>query len=106
VSTDCPAGIEWCAGGHRCSPLLGEHRSDPWPMRAPYGTLVATRIHRRGEGWVELRALVRLPADEQRAEDMARALAVGVDVTIHHVTRGALRRVWRQFERLTGVKVR
>jgi hypothetical protein len=99
----CP---EWCAGGHRCAPLLGEHRSDPWPIPAPYGTLVATRVRRAGRDWVELRALIALPGDEQRAEDLARALVVGVDVTIHHVAGGRLRRVWKQFERLTGARVR
>jgi len=104
--TECASGIGWCAGGHRCSRTLGEHRSDPWPMPAPYGTLVATRVRRGGRDWLELRALVELPGDEQHAEDLARALAVSVDLTIADVAGGRLRRVWRRFERLTGVGVR
>jgi hypothetical protein len=75
-------------------------------MPGPYGTLVATRVRTGGRDFVELRALVVLPGDEQRAEDLARALAVGVDLTIAEVVGGRLRRTWQRFERLTGVRVR
>jgi hypothetical protein len=103
VNNPCPY---WCAGGHRCNRALDEHRSDPWPMGGPYGTLVATRLRTGGRDFVELRALVALPVDEHGAEDLARAMAVGVDLTIAEVAGGRLRGVWRRFERLTGVRVR
>jgi hypothetical protein len=106
MSGDCPAGIDWCAGGHRCQPLLREHRSDPWPIPGPYGTLVATRVRSAGRDRVELRALVDLPSDAQQAEDMARLLAVGTDLTIRAIRVGELAPIRVAYRRLYNVRVR
>src|SRR5947208_16896324 len=87
----CP--VDWCAGGHRCTAPHGEHRSDPQAWRTPYGTLVITRIRRAdGIDFVEMRAVARLPADQEVAKDMARALATSVYVTIRDVLRRSYRR--------------
>jgi hypothetical protein len=96
----CP--VEWCAGGHRCTAPFGEHRSDPQTWRTPYGNLVITRIRRADEiDYVEMRAVARLPADQDVAKDMARALALGIDVTIRDVLRGNFERVREAYKRLT-----
>jgi hypothetical protein len=97
----CP--VEWCAGGHRCTAPWGEHRSDPRAWRTPYGTLVITRIRRAdGTDFVEMRAVARLPSDQQVARDMARALATGIDLTIRDVLRGNFDRVRAAYKRLTS----
>jgi hypothetical protein len=97
----CP--VDWCAGGHRCTAPHGEHRSDPQTLRTGYGTLVITRIRGAdGVDFVEMRAVARLPADEETAREMARALATGVDVTIRDVLRGNFQRVREAYKRLTG----
>jgi len=97
----CP--VEWCAGGHRCTAPLGEHRSDPQTVRTPYGSIVITRIRPAGQNdYVEMRAVARLPGDDEAAGQMARALATAVDVTIRDVLRGNLDRVRAAYKRLTG----
>ena len=60
MADPAPAGIYWCAGGHRCQPLLREHRSDPWPLPSRYGLLIATRVRRSGREQLELRMVVDL----------------------------------------------
>jgi hypothetical protein len=94
--------VEWCAGGHRCNAPFGEHRSDPQSWRTPYGNLVITRVRRADAAdYVEMRVVARLPADQDAAKDMARALATGVDVTIRDVLRGNFDRVRDAYKRLT-----
>jgi hypothetical protein len=83
---DCPAGLDWCAGGHRCQPLLQEHRSEPITVRTRYGSLVATRVHQRGRDRLELRALVDLPAHQPHARRLAQLVLVGVDRAIRRLT--------------------
>ena len=95
----------WCAGGHRCG--LGEHRSDPQTWLTSYGTIVATRIRRAdGRDRLELRAVVDLPGEDVLAQDVARLLAVGVDLTVRDVLHARLARLRRAYHRLTGVRVR
>ncbi|MGI5178694.1 hypothetical protein ACQEVZ_20395 [Dactylosporangium sp. CA-152071] len=90
---ECP---DWCAAGHRCTARLGypsgEHRSAPMSVRAPYGSLVATRIETiSGVGHIELRLSARLDRDEVTASRQAHLLAAGVDLTARAVLEGARR---------------
>jgi hypothetical protein len=73
---------------------------------APYGRLVATQVRRAGTDHVELLATIRLPAGQPRARDMARLLAVGVDLTVRAVLAGHLGLIRAAYRRLTGVRVR
>jgi hypothetical protein len=59
--------VDWCAEGHRCG--LGEHRSHPHVVEVPgAGRVVLTRVQSRdGREHAEIRATVRLSADEPRA---------------------------------------
>lgn len=79
---------EWCAE-HRCTATrlpAGEHRSEPSVWRTPYGTLIVTRtLTNAGRSGVEVRADVRLAADEDRGRLQARLLVVGVDLTVRAV---------------------
>lgn len=104
--TGCAAGLDWCAGGYRCHPYTGEHRGEPLSFPAPYGRLIATQVRRAGRDHVELLATIRLPAGEVRARDVARLLAVGVDLTIRAVLAGRLGRLQAAYHRLTGARVR
>jgi hypothetical protein len=84
--TDCVAGLEWCAGGHRCQPRLGEHRSEPWTIRTRYGVIVATRLRQHGRDRLEMRTLVELPADQARARRLAHWVLIGVDRALRRIT--------------------
>lgn len=97
----CP--VDWCAGGHRCTAPYGEHRSDPQTVRTPYGSIVITRIRQADQtDYVEMRAVARLPVDQGVAQDMTRALATAVDVTIRDVLKGNFDRVREAYKRLTS----
>jgi hypothetical protein len=84
----CPP---WCTADHRCTARhdypSGEHRSQPITWRTPYGRLIATRVETvAGVGHLELRATVRLPADEEVARRQAQHLPIGIDLTIRAIT--------------------
>jgi hypothetical protein len=103
--TGCP---EWCAGGHRCTADSpgGEHRSDPLNLPAIYGGMSATRVQRDGSGWLEVRVSIRLPDAELNAWDMARLLALSIDLAVRDTLAGRLDRAKRAYHRLTGTRVR
>jgi hypothetical protein len=68
----------WCAQNHHCTAgrmSAGEHASTPEVWQTDVGRLVATR-HRTtaGRDFVELRTVMRLPADETAAAGLARHL--------------------------------
>lgn len=74
----------WCARDHQCTAAHGgEHRSDPAVWKTPYGRLVAVRIqHVSGAGRLEVRTVVRLPADGSRARTQAANSLLGVDLAM------------------------
>jgi hypothetical protein len=66
----------WCAGGHHCAVLLGEHRADPIPIRVPgAGTAVLTRVREAtGTEYAEIRMRITLPGTAPRARARLAAL--------------------------------
>jgi hypothetical protein len=76
VSTD---HTDWCARGHRCQRRLGEHRSQPWAIRTRYGAIVVTRVRQDRHDRLEVRAVVDLPAEPNRARRVATRVLVAVD---------------------------
>lgn len=83
---------EWCAGGHHCTASRpgGEHASVPEVWRTGLGRVVATRSQTvGGGGWVEVRFVVPLPADEVRAVRLMRALLVAAFVVLSRARRRA-----------------
>lgn len=92
---------DWCGGGHRCN--LGEHRSHPETR----GLVAGTRILRAsGRGYLELRAMVPLPADEMWAADRARWAMWGVDLILRVVLAGRLKPLREAYKALTGATLR
>lgn len=86
----CPS---WCARDHRCTARhgypSGEHRSQHLTWQTSYGLLTAARVETiGGVGYLDLRASVRLPADEDTARWQAQHLPVGIDLTIRAITTG------------------
>lgn len=69
---------DWCAGGHHCTARhgAGEHASASEVWRTDVGRVVATRYRsaETGRGHLELRIVVRLPADESTAQRLTRHL--------------------------------
>lgn len=92
---------DWCAGGHRCG--LDEHRSHVEVC----GLVAGTRILRAsGRGYVELRAMVPLPADDQAAADRARLAIWAVDLILRVVLAGKLKPLREAYRQLTGTQLR
>jgi len=92
---------DWCAAGHRCG--LGEHRS----IVKVHGLVAGTRILREsGRGYVELLAMVPLPAGEQAAADRARLAIWAVDMILRVVLAGKLEPLREAYRQLTGMRVR
>jgi hypothetical protein len=81
----CPAGLDWCAGGHLCSPTLRVHRSEPWTIRTRYGVIVATRVRHGGRDRLELRTVVELPSDQVAARRLSVRLLLAVDRVIRRI---------------------
>lgn len=92
---------DWCAGGHRCA--LGEHRSDPQQVGMVVGTRVQTA---RGRGYVEMRAVLPVPADDAAGRDMARMGIWAVDLILRVVLAGQLGPLRKAYQQLTGVRLR
>jgi len=83
----CPP---WCAGDHQCTAQHGypggEHNSGPMSWNTRYGRLTAARSERiTGDGWLDIRAVVRLADDVTTAQRQASRLAVDVDLAIRSV---------------------
>lgn len=66
----------WCARGHHCAVVLGEHRSDPIVVRVPgAGRGVLTRVRDADGGeYAEVRLRVALPDHEPDARSRLTAL--------------------------------
>ncbi len=73
---------EWCVQDPRCTAFHitgGEHSSHPEIWETNHGRIVATRHQtgsgaQTGQGWLEIRTVVALPAGEAAAQDLARHL--------------------------------
>jgi hypothetical protein len=83
VWRDSDAGhTDWCARGTRCG--LGEHRSEPTRLTAPYGGLVLTGVRgRNGRDYLEVVGSVYIDGWEQ-----ADQLAAALDLAIRAVKTG------------------
>ncbi|SCL21166.1 hypothetical protein [Micromonospora aurantiaca (nom. illeg.)] len=80
----------WCASDHQCTAQhgypSGEHNSGPMSWNTRYGRLTAARTERiTGDGWLDIRVVVRLADDVDTAHRQASRLAVDVDLAIRGV---------------------
>ncbi len=81
---------EWCTQDMRCTALHvtgGEHASPPEIWETQVGRIIATRYqtgsgHLAGQGWLEIRAVLTLPAAEAAAQEQARHLIAAVFAAI------------------------
>lgn len=83
----CPP---WCAGDHQCTARYGypsgEHNSGPMSWTTRYGGITAARAERlSGDGWLDIRVVVRLADHPVAAHRQASRLTVAVDRAIRSV---------------------
>jgi hypothetical protein len=80
---ECPT---WCGRGHLCTAHTmpaGQHRSEPATFTTGYGSLVATRTaSRSGVNQVEIRTVIGLPHDDDRATRTAQGLLTAIHLTV------------------------
>lgn len=79
----------WCGRGHLCShdQPAGEHRSYPVTLDTTTARIVVTRIRTHtGAQRLELRVVVDLPSNPQRAHAVARHAVVRVCQAVHRAS--------------------
>jgi hypothetical protein len=75
----------WCGQGHVCSAdrAAGEHRSTPVVFDTTYARLVATRARTvAGVDRLEIRAVIDLPADPNRARKAAQLAVLRIQAAL------------------------
>lgn len=82
---------DWCAADHRCN--LAEHRSDDIVVTIPgYGRAVLTRVRDdQGREYGEIRARIRLDADEYAARWQLRTTLTGLRLLVTRAAQVARR---------------